>query len=232
MNFNNGKKIFSVVQFQQKEKAPTCPASALSEIGFFSYILHDKDTTETGENKGIHCHVYIEAEKGRSSSTWITILSAIFGVAESAVSVEIATSPSKCVKYQLHLLPQNVEDGKYQYQRNEIITNDDNKVDELINVTERAKFSDLTIDDFLACKNLVDLYNLVGPRDFRTAVFIWEKLGISKTQTDATIKNISENMQKALDYIHFLKKQPTTNAVEKEMLTNISKILTLGSYDI
>ena len=232
MNFNNGKKIFVVLQFQKKEKAPTCPASALSQIGFFSYILHDKDTTENGENKGLHAHLYLEAEKGMSSKNWIMILSAIFGVTEDAISIEIASCPSKCIKYQLHALPQNVEDGKYQYQRNEIITNNDKKVDELFNFTERAKFSDLTIEDFYACKDEEDLFKLVGPSNFRNALFIWERLGISKAQKNATIKNLSENMQKTLDYILFLEQQPTTSAIEKEMLTNISKILTLGSFDI
>ena len=231
MNFNNGKKIFVVLQYQKKEKAPTCPVDALSKIGFFSYILHDKDTTENGENKGLHAHLYLEAEKGMSSKNWIMILSAIFGVTEDAISIEIASCPSKCIKYQLHALPQNVEDGKYQYQRNEIITNDENKVDELFNFTEKAKFSNLTIEDFYACKDEMDLYNLVGPRDFRNALFIWERLGISKAQSNATLKELTENMGKAHEYIHFLIQQPTTNAVEKQMLKNISQILSLGSFD-
>lgn len=232
MNFNNGKKIFVVLQYQRNEKAPTCPVSALSRYGFFAYILHDKDTTETGENKGLHAHLYLEAEKGMSSKNWIMILSAIFGVTEDAISIQIASCPSKCIKYLLHALPQNVEDGKYQYQRNEIITNNENKVDELFNFTERAKFSDLTIEDFYACKDETDLFNLVGASNFRNALFIWERLGISKAQSNATLKELTENLGKAHEYIHFLMQQSTTNAVEKQMLKNISQILSLGSFDI
>lgn len=231
MNFNNGKKIFVVLQFQKKEKAPTCPVSALSQIGFFSYILHDKDTTENGEKKGLHAHLYLDAEKGMSSKNWIMILSAIFGITEDAISIEIASCPSKCIKYQLHALPQNVEDGKYQYQRNEIITNNDKKVDELFNFTEKAKFSDLTIEDFYACKDETELFKLVGANNFRNALFIWERLGISKAQSNATLKELTENMRKTHEYIHFLMQQSTTNAVEKQMLKNISQILSLGSFE-
>lgn len=231
MNFNNGKKVFVVVQFQQKEKAPTCPVDALSRCGFFSYILHDKDTTENGENKGLHAHLYIEALKGMSSKNWIEKLAEIFQVENTAISVEIALSPMNCVKYELHLLPQNIEDGKHQYQRDEIITNDDKKVDDFLSMGEIIPINQISVELLEKVPNERELYKLVGLQNFKKALDAWNILKNAKVQVNATIKELTENMGKAHEYIHFLMKQPTTNAVEKEMLTNISKILSLGSFD-
>ena len=232
MNFNNGKTVFCVVQFQKKEKVSTCPVDALSRYGFFAYILHDKDTTETGENKGLHAHLYIEALKGMSSKNWIEKLSIIFGVEETAVSVEIAGSPSRCIKYLLHALPQNLEDGKHQYDENEAITNNKDLFEEYLNTPEYTPLNQITLTTMKAIKNKEELYNLVGLQNFKKAYDAWKIFDLERNQINAQIKELTENMGKAHEYIHFLMKQPTTNDLEKEMLTNISKILSLGSFDI
>ena len=232
MNFNNGKTIFCVVQFQKKEKTPTCPVDALSRYGFFAYILHDKDTTETGENKGIHCHIYLEALKGMSSKNWIEQFSIIFGVDETAVSVEIAGSPSRCIKYLLHALPQNQEDGKHRYDENEAITNNKDLFEEYLNTPEYTPLNQITLNTMKAIKSKEELYNLVGLPNFKKAYDAWKIFDFERNQVNAQIKELTENMGKAHEYIHFLMKQPTTNAVEKEMLTTISKILSLGISDI
>ena len=232
MNFNNGKTVFCVIQFQQKEKAPTCPVDALSRYGFFSYILHDKDTTENGEKKGLHSHLYIESIKGMSSNNWIEKISTMFGVEENAVSVEIAGSPSKCVKYLIHALPQNVEEGKHPYDEKEVITNNKDLFEEYLNTPEYTPLNQITLTTMKAIKNKEELYNLVGLQNFKKAYDAWKIFDLERNQINAQIKELTENMSKAHEYIHFLMKQPNTNAIEKEMLTNISKILSLGSFDI
>lgn len=229
--FNNGKNVFCVLQFQKKEKAPTCPVDALSKIGFFSYILHDKDTTENGENKGLHAHLYVEALKGMSKASWLEKLSTIFGIETNAVSVEIAVSPSKCIKYLLHRLESCREDGKFQYDEKEIVTNNEELFKEYLTTLEYTPLNQITLNTMKAIKSKEELFELVGFQNFKKAYDVWKIFDLEKTQTNATIKNLSENMQKTLDYIHFLNKQPLT-ALEKEMLSNIAKMLTLGSFDI
>ena len=229
MNFNNGKNVFCVLQFQQKEKAPTCPVDALSRYGFFSYILHDKDTTENGENKGLHAHLYIEAEKGMSSNNWIEKISTIFGIDETAVSVEIAVSPSKCIKYLLHVLPQNVADGKYRYDEKEVITNNEELFKKYLNTIEFTPLNQITMDTLKAIQSKEQLLNLVGVANFKKVYEVWKMFDLEKAQTNATIKQLYENSQKTLEFIHTLKKEHLT-AREAEMLTKISQLLTLGQF--
>ena len=81
-------------------------------------------------------------------------------------------------------------------------------------------------------KNKEELYNLVALQNLKKAYDAWKILDLERNQINAQIKELTENIGKAHEYIHFLIKQPTTNALEKEMLTNISKILSLGSFDI
>ena len=230
MKFNNGKKIACVIQFQKAKKAPTLPVEALEGLGAYFYILHDKDTDKNGEIKGLHAHLVIFAEKGRSSGTWLTYLSALFQVEEDAISIEIVKNDKSAVQYLIHATKEAIEEGKYQYDKSEIQTNKKGLLTSLL-----KKQGLPTNDELASCETEYDLIQLVGWQNYNKASKAWNVMrrGLENPPLQIQLKDISEGVEALGNLIAYCM---NTGAPSKEALIErlqeIQILLTIGKKDI
>ena len=85
-------------------------------VGFnkarFAYILHDKDTLSDGTPKLKHYHIVLSFENARGFNS----IQSLF----KGAHIEVVKILSKCIRYLIH----KDDDSKFQYDANEIITND------------------------------------------------------------------------------------------------------------
>lgn len=187
MNFNNGKNLFAVIQ-QKKKKTPEIPSDALSQLGEYWLIHHNKDTDENGEKKD-HFHLLIKAYKGKSSTNWIKTLADLFQVEEDAISVELMGSEQACMLYMLHSTEDSQKvDGNAIYSVDDVVTNSKAEFERL---TKKRLVTDEAI---LACKSPQELYALVG----------WEKYTKAQNTVDLYYARVREYDQKAMeiDFLH------------------------------
>lgn len=169
--FNNGKKVSLVVQFQAVEKAPTLPVDALDALGKYFYIVHDKDTNEEGEVKGLHAHLVIFAKEGRSSANWIDLVALLFKVDRSAVSVEIVRNDKSALRYLVHETADAKALHKYRYANECVVSNALDKFNEALAV--RCKASN---EELLSCEDEKQLLDLVGWEKYNKALQVWKSV--------------------------------------------------------
>ena len=230
MKFNNGKKIACVIQFQKAKKAPTLPVEALEGLGAYFYILHDKDTDKNGEFKGLHAHLVIFSDKGRSSGSWIAYLSGLFQVEEEAISIEIVKNDKSAVQYLIHATKEAKEEGKYQYDKAEIQTNKKGLLTELL-----KKQGLPTNEELASCETEYDLIQLVGWQNYNKALKAWMALrrGLENPTLQNQLKDISEGVEALGNLIAYCMKTGTpSNEVLIERLQEIQILLTIGKKDI
>ena len=230
MKFNNGKKIACVIQFQKAKKAPTLPVEALEGIGDYFYILHDKDIDSKGEIKGLHAHLVIFSEKGRSSGSWVAYLSGLFQVEEDAISVEIVKNDKSAVQYLIHATKEAKDEGKYQYDKSEIQTNKKGLLTELL-----KKQGLPTNEELASCETEYDLIQLVGWQNYNKALKAWIALrrGLENPTLQIQLKDISEGVEALGNLIAYcMKTGLPSKEVLIERLQEIQILLTIGKKDV
>ena len=230
MKFNNGKKIACVIQFQKAKKAPTLPVEALEGIGYYFYILHDKDTDSNGELKGLHGHLVIFSDKGRSSGSWVAYLSGLFQVEEDAISVEIVKNEKSAVQYLIHATKEAKDEGKYQYDKSEIQTNKKGLLTELLKTQGLP-----TNEEIASCKTEYDLIQMVGWQNYNKALKAWIALrrGLENPTLQIQLKDISEGVEALGNLIAYCMKTGTPSKEALiERLQEIQILLTIGKKDI
>lgn len=162
MDFNNGKNIFAVIQ-QKKKKTPEIPSDALSQLGEYWLIHHNKDTDENGKLKD-HFHLLIKANKGKSSTNWIKTLADLFQVEDDAISVEIMGNERACMLYMLHQTEESQRaDGNATYDVEDVLTNAREEFETVV------KTRPVTWRNILACQTSEELADLVGWQNFAKA---------------------------------------------------------------
>lgn len=230
MKFNNGKKVSCVIQFQKAKKAPTLPVEALEGIGDYFYILHDKDTDSNGEIKGLHGHLVIFSDKGRSSGSWVTYLSGLFQVDEDAISVEIVKNEKSAVQYLIHATKEAKDEGKYQYDKSEIQTNKKGLLSDLL-----KKQGLPTNEEIASCETETELIQMVGWQNYNRAFKAWTimRRGLENQPLQNQLKDISEGVEALGGLIAYTLKTgvPSKEALI-ERLQEIQILLTIGKKDV
>ena len=95
----------------------------LDEIAInYYFILHDKDIdNDTGEIERPHYHLVFTTAKRVRLGTILNRISKILGINKIMITIDIAFNYNYHIRYLTHLDDQN----KYQYDPNDIITNDE-----------------------------------------------------------------------------------------------------------
>ena len=157
-----------------------------SESNYF-YIFHDKDTDDNGELKKPHYHLRIESNKRIRKSTLLNMLNERFNT--DGVQIEKCENLISSVQYLIHL---NDAD-KYQYDIDEVHTNNKDRLELLINSKPQNKATDDEIENGLIDLILECNYSLVA---------LYYRLGASKmahylSLIKALIEELKENEYKS-----------------------------------
>ena len=118
-------------------------AKTIGTNDYFAYILHDKDTKETGEVVEPHYHLLLVFKNARSFET----IQRIFIGAHIEETLNIVSA----VNYLIH----NGKPKKYNYEKSAIVTNSKNWLESKFQVVKREQF----IEDKLPYYILVDGYD-------------------------------------------------------------------------
>ena len=118
-------------------------AKAIGPNDYFAYILHDKDTKETGEIVEPHYHLLLVFKNARSFET----IQRLFVGAHIEETINIVSA----INYLIH----NGKPTKYNYEKSSIITNSKNWLNSKFQVVKREEF----IEDKLPYYILVEGYD-------------------------------------------------------------------------
>lgn len=118
-------------------------AKAIGANDYFAYILHDKDTKETGEIVEPHYHLLLAFKNARSFET----IQRRFTGAHIEETLNIVSA----VNYLVH----NGKPNKYAYDKSAIVTNSKNWLETKFQVVKREEF----IEDKLPYYILVEGYD-------------------------------------------------------------------------
>lgn len=96
----------------------------LCNVALYGLILHDKDIAEDGQIKEPHYHLYLKFKNAR---TFQSIIKQFEGA-----HIENVINENQSIKYLLHNTSNAKAQGKYQYSIDELLTNDFNKIQEVL----------------------------------------------------------------------------------------------------
>ena len=114
----------------------------INNIKLYALIMHDKDTNEKGELKQPHYHLYLEFENARTCQSIIKQF--------EGAHVEIPINDTQSIKYLLHATKTAKDQGKYQYAIDNLLTNDINKIKQVLEETEYPIYLDEEIPTYIA----------------------------------------------------------------------------------
>ena len=141
---------------------------------FLAVIKHDKDyNEEIKQMKTLHYHVVLVLSSSARVGTIINTLIDVFrGLNENQISIEKCSSVSSQVRYLIHL----DDYDKFQYNENDILTNNREQVDYYLK--EIKKIND--VNDIIAIvreyKNLIDIIRVLGVDNYRKYRFVIKDL--------------------------------------------------------
>lgn len=120
----------------------------------FAFILHDRDTLDSGEVKTPHFHIYIESGSTARLGTYLNRMAKELKVNPLAISIQKVSEPESVIQYLIH---KNAPD-KFQYPRDEIRTNLDKDTLDLILDTESIAWNvDYLVHVIKECEGCVYL---------------------------------------------------------------------------
>ena len=96
----------------------------LCNVALYGLILHDKDIAEDGQIKEPHYHLYLKFKNAR---TFQSIIKQFEGA-----HIESVINENQSIKYLIHNTSNAKVQGKYQYSIDELLTNDFNKIQEIL----------------------------------------------------------------------------------------------------
>lgn len=130
-----------------------------TECDKYYSIIHDKDTLDNGELKTPHIHLLVELVSRQRKSTILNKMSKCVNIPLECISVDECRNISKAAQYLLHLNNQN----KYQYNKEDISTNDEERLKYLLMSDEKT---DLTTDELFDivdnARNVRELIKKIG----------------------------------------------------------------------
>ena len=116
-------------------------AKATSPNDYFAYILHDKDTKETGEIVEPHYHLLLVFKNARSFEA----IQHLFIGAHIEETVNIVSA----VNYLIH----NGKPEKYAYDKSAIVTNSESWLESKFQVVKREEFIEDKLPYYILCEN-------------------------------------------------------------------------------
>lgn len=108
---------------------------------FYAFILHDKDVIETGEVKTKHYHIVLQLQDRKRKQTLLNDLARILNVEKNIISIDELINLNGSIRYLIH----QDDINKYQYSREEILTNNIKKVNYAIDIN----INDLTAEELI-----------------------------------------------------------------------------------
>lgn len=127
----------------------------------YAFIKHDKDTTDNGEVKTLHYHVVVlnSIKKRQRLSTILTNIADTLGISTLSISIEPLKNDIGALQYLIH----KNDSDKYQYHKNDIVTNIDlNELETYL----QAENDNITIDRLVqlckSCNNIIEVMQAVG----------------------------------------------------------------------
>ena len=130
-----------------------------TECDKYYSIIHDKDILDNGELKTPHIHLLVELVSRQRKSTILNRMSKCVNIPLECISVDECRNISKSAQYLIHL--NNKE--KYQYNKEDISTNDEERLKYLLMSDEKT---DLTTDELFDivdnARNVRELIKKIG----------------------------------------------------------------------
>lgn len=182
--FNNGKNLSVVIQLQKKNEKKALKilekeASLHFGNGRYAYILHDKDITEEGKEKGDHIHLIFISPVGKSSENWLDWFTSWLKIDRDAISIEMVKNEKSCLRYLVHL----DNPSKHQYSIEEVHTN---MIDSLKRCYESANafVNNPTLEQLInaAEEGKEGIYRLVGLQGYERACRVLDQIQEEKTR--------------------------------------------------
>lgn len=127
MKLSERRRSFSIVINPPKDTAQPMEwlnlyvTSIKTQLNAYSYfaIIHDKDKNEAGENKTKHLHLILLSSEKSSGLDILTMLCKLLNCKEVQISIDKVYNIRQDIRYLIH----KDQPQKYQYSKNEIITN-------------------------------------------------------------------------------------------------------------
>lgn len=162
---NDRSRNFSLTSYLDEQQLQMCLLQHSNQIKVYAYALHDKDKNEDGTEKEPHFHIILCLY----NATSITAVRRWFSGYKDKDNKDINTLGQKCnnifsaYDYLTHNTPQSIEQGKYQYSKDIIKTNNL----KYFKASEESEFDNMTlaIIDMLNNVPLRVLFKKYG-RDF------------------------------------------------------------------
>lgn len=204
--FYSAKNIFVEVHCEGKEKEVASvlgnPSTWPFKTTFYSYILHDCDSTENGEKKVSHYHVLLLTDTKQGKSKWLDTLSAMFSfLPREAITVSPVQSERSCNRYLIHI----DDPEKFQYDRARVFASNPKRFERAL---EEVKDTNPSWDTICSWNTEEDIYNCVGMSTYHKAKEVWK---------DTENARIRENMIDAL--------QVEINSYNRDKLCGLMLIL-------
>lgn len=133
-------------------------------VVYCACIMHDKDEDEHGNLKTIHYHLVIQLAAQCRLKTFINFVCELFKCNENQVSIEKCSSLEMQTRYLVHL----DDFDKYQYDANDIVSNDDKFVKKCMSYIKTIS----CIDDLISICNeyknsLLKLMSVIGYENYK-----------------------------------------------------------------
>ena len=123
------------------DKLADLVAKAIGANDYFAYILHDKDTKETGEVVEPHYHLLLVFKNARSFEA----IQHVFTGAHIEETLNIVSA----VNYLIH----NGKPKKYNYEKSAIVTNSKNWLNSKFQIVKREEFIEDKLPFYVLCEN-------------------------------------------------------------------------------
>lgn len=159
MKLSERRRSFSIVinppkdTQQPMEWLNSYVTSIRTELNAYNYfaIIHDKDINELGQKKTKHLHLILLSTEKSSGLDILTMLCKILNCKEVQISIDKVYNIKQDIRYLIH----EDQPNKFQYSKNEIITN--RKTYLWTCLEDEKEYTTFTIED---CEKAVQLEHL------------------------------------------------------------------------
>lgn len=131
----------------------------LTDVDKYYHIIHDKDIADNGELKTPHIHLLVELITRQRKSTILNRVSNRCNIPLNCISVDECRNISKSAQYLIHMNDKN----KYQYDKKDIETNDEERLKYLLTSNEKTAITTDELFDIVDnAKTIRELIRKIG----------------------------------------------------------------------
>lgn len=165
----------------------------LCKTELYALILHDKDIDEKGELKQPHYHLYLKFINARTCQSIIKQF--------EGAHVEIPINETQSIKYLLHATKNAKAGGKHQYAIEDLLTNDINKIKQVLKEDDYQIFIEEEIPTYIA-RGITHVFTFIkyfGRKQYNSCWSMYkEVLRSYKNWEDDELINEVEQIKKEL----------------------------------